>query len=561
MTDRTTRPLLVLNLRGSQAEMGSQHGQLLRAAGGWEPAFDYYPGLVARQLADENSRSLGRRLVERALRPVIGAALGRLHRARPTAYRARSDAFFEALGVSPSLAPSLMIMDVFQNLVGLAGRLRLGPFGRRLAHALPPACSTLAVWGAVSADGELRHARNFDFPGIGVWDQAPTVVLCAPDEGLRYGFVTTRGADVPGVSAFNEAGLVVTMHTRLHRDVASTGAAVIDLGHDIVRRAETLQDAQRVAAERRVASTWGIAVSSGRERRAIARETTAKGVVVAPAERPDDHLRCTNRNRHATLMRGELSPSPAFGWFSDAREQRMTQLVTAARERGGMTAEDLEAVLGDLVDAESGERRAAGAVIAQSMAVQSLVAEPALQQIRVSVGTCPSGFGPYVTVPWSWDRPVGSERLDTELPATHAGGEAHVHMVEATRVSGRTHDAALTLAEVEQAVRLDPDEPTYRFLAGLLRLRLGLPAVPQFEHGLRHEPSAFRRGQLLLWGARAADVERLPDRARAMRSELLALTHPDLGEHHAAARAELRRPYPAARLARLTVNMNLIDAM
>ena len=51
------------------------------------------------------------------------------------------------------------------------------------------AVATLLVQG-----GTLKHARNFDFPGIGVWDQAPEVVLCDPDEGVRYGFVTSRGA-------------------------------------------------------------------------------------------------------------------------------------------------------------------------------------------------------------------------------------------------------------------------------------------------------------------------------------------------------------------------------
>ena len=80
-------------------------------------------------------------------------------------------------------------------------------------------CSSLAVWGDATVDGELRHARNFDFPGATMWDTAPAVVFCEPTDGLRYGFVTTRGVDAPGITCFNEAGLTLTVHTRFHRDV------------------------------------------------------------------------------------------------------------------------------------------------------------------------------------------------------------------------------------------------------------------------------------------------------------------------------------------------------
>jgi hypothetical protein len=59
-----------------------------------------------------------------------------------------------------------------------------------MTRAATPACSTVVVWGAASSDGALRHARNFDFPGNGVWDAAPTLVLCAPTGGQRYGSVS-----------------------------------------------------------------------------------------------------------------------------------------------------------------------------------------------------------------------------------------------------------------------------------------------------------------------------------------------------------------------------------
>ena len=40
-------PLTVIQLKGTQAEMGAQHGRALRELGGWEGAVDFYPRMVA----------------------------------------------------------------------------------------------------------------------------------------------------------------------------------------------------------------------------------------------------------------------------------------------------------------------------------------------------------------------------------------------------------------------------------------------------------------------------------------------------------------------------------
>ena len=268
---RATHQVLVVRLRGTQAEMGAQHGRITRDVGGYEIGRDYYNDLHERLLADSAGPSLRRRLVSR-----FGDwAMRRMELHRPKEYLDRTMAFIEAGGDDPELSKKMMVMDFFQNTVGLAGRYHLGPFKR--AGARMPACSTLMVWGRDSADGAVRHARNFDMCGIGVWDAQPEVVFCEPEQGLKYGFVTTRGLDCPGITGFNEAGLTMTMHTRFHRDVTFSGAAVVDLGHDIIRRAETLADAAFIARERPVCSTWGIAVSSATQKRGIVIETNGKG--------------------------------------------------------------------------------------------------------------------------------------------------------------------------------------------------------------------------------------------------------------------------------------------
>jgi len=556
--------MLVLRLRGSQAEMGAQHGRLLREHGGYEPVMDFYPRLPEMLLLGGLS-TRERSLQLKAFRAVKDALLRRTERERPPEYLARTRAFMEEIGLPADYSRYVTVMDTFQNMVGVVGRMRLGPFARRARAAAVPACSTLMVWDDASAGGQMRHARNFDFPGVGVWDRAPCVVFCEPDRGVRYGFVTSRGADTPGVTAFNEAGLTVTMHTRFHRDITFKGAAVVDVGHDIARRAETIDEAIAIVRERKVASTWGIAVSSASERRAVVIETTSRDVrVVEPAKDRTDHLSCANRYRHPDNHAGELDTSAAWGAHSDGRQGRLCELVSDARGRGGMTVTDLERALDDRVDPSApGNERGAGAIVAQPCTVKSIVADPENQAVYVSVGTAPTSRGPYQRVDWSWDGDTSAWTLDPVESTTsiNPGERAHEHFVNAVAYDRQSHDWRSAMRELEEAVALVPTDPSYRFLAGVLRLRTDKlsTALEHFRIGLDNERAPHRRGQLLLWGSRAAAALDEAALARGWRKELLAMTDASLGELRAQARADERKPYDLSKR-RVDLNIMLCDA-
>lgn len=572
LTERAARgaaaPVQVIRLRGTQAEMGAQHGRIVRELGGFEPVLRYYPRMPGYLLRGTGGGApLGRVLFALAT-PALEALLVRLERRRPPELHDRSRAFFEALGEPARMTRYLLVMDLFQNLVGLGGRLGLVGFARRAAAAAPPACSSIAVWGAASRGGALRFARNFDFPGIGIWDRGASVVLCAPERGLRYGFVTTRGADVPGVTAFNEAGLAIAAHTRFHREVAFDGAGIVDLGHEIARRAETIADAARIARERKVASTWGIAVASARERRAATIETNAAGVAVVEPEAEDPFLVTTNHYRHAWAQRGEIAPMPAFTAHSHGRLEMLAGAAREAARARGLAAADLAALLGSHRDQE-GVERAAGGVPAQPYTVQSVVVEPEARTIHVSAAASPAGKGPYAAVAWEWEGEVGAHAVEAEPGALASttrfsagrAAEAHAAFVEAARQGGLGAPLAPIEAALERAVALDPDEPAYRYLLGGLRLKAldGRGALAHLEHGLGVERAEFRRGQLLLAAARAADLAGERERAAALRRELLETRHDLLAEHRAAAVEESRRPLTPRRLRAAQVSIALVD--
>jgi hypothetical protein len=557
------RPLWIARVAGRQEEMGHAHGQLLAASGGADAAITHYRRMPADLLAGEAPAAL------RGLaRAVVGGAaevgLARLEAARPRPLVARSRAFLAALGHPPAWSRYLAVMDLFQNAVGLAARVGLGPFAAPARAvglaAAQPACSTAVVWGSRSADGVLRHARNFDFPGIGVWDAAPAVVICHPDGGQPYAFVTTRGGDTPVVTVWNQAGLVFTSHTRFHRAIGWRGATVVDLIHQLAAGAETLADAERLARALPSASTWGVAVSSWREGRAIALEVHADRVAVVAPPPGADHLIVANRYRDPAMADGELTATPAWALHSDRREARLRELIAAAAHRGGATVDELVAMLTDRRDPDAPTvERHLGGVIAQPCQVHSVVVEPARGRLHLGAAAAPVGDGAWITLDVDWAGAPGAWQLDQPRPpdlGVSASAGPHRPRPPAADLVARAmafeqtaHDPDATAAALTEAVALAPGDPSLRLALTWTAMRQGRWSAAQASAaaGLAVETLPYRRGQLLRWGARAATVAGDPTTAAAWRAELAALPGEALAGLRAAAAADARASNRALR--------------
>lgn len=566
--------LFVARLAGTQAEMGAQHARL--AAHDAARLIEFYRAMPERALAGD-AGALGKL----AVRAIAAVWQTRLLRDRPAAFAARTRAFIataaQITGANPRGAHrAFAAMDALQNTVSLAARLQQGPFAgaisARGAAAAVPACSTAIAWGRTTEDGELLFARNFDFPGVGVWDAAPAFVVCAPDRGQRYGFFATRGADTPVVTVVNEAGLVMAPHTRWHRGVGFGGAMIVDLVHAIAARAETLADAVAIARERPVSSSWGIAIGSARERSALILEVAGPRVEVVRPAAGAEHLVCTNRYRSAALQAGEVGASHAWAIHPDRRECRLAALIEA--RTAPLTAQDLAGFLGDRVDPGAGAaagaiagaiagpagdgRRQLGAILAQPINVHCAVIAPAHRRAHIGIDRAPCCEGRWAELTWQWDGPPGGwEQGDTagsgftarvvpDFVAPHSAASRHVH--DATRAYETDHDAPAACAAIERAVEAEPDDPSLRLAAAWLSLEIGATdrAIAHVRAGLGRETCAYRRGQLLLWGARAAD-RRDPALARRWRDELAALSGDGLDELRARSRRR-HRGIPRANL-------------
>ncbi len=581
-----TKPLFMARLAGSQEAMGAQHGRMV--ADDARELVDFYRTMPERALAGNVSGPAGR-LARLAARGVATAWQASLARSRPPELAARSRAFMTAATGSADRVSlyTLATMDSMQNCVSLVARRGLGPFAgmdhagddvyrpellraaRGLADHMAanaaataaPACTTVIAWGSATEDGELLFGRNFDFPGVGVWDEAPAFVVNAPTGGQRYAFFARRGADTAVVTVVNEAGLGIAPHTRWHVGAGFTGRMIIDVVHEIARRAETLDDAIRIAREAPISSTWGIAVGSAREKSALVLEVAGPVVEVVRPAPGASYLVCANRYRTPGLQAGQVAASAAWANHSEKRERRMREQVEA--RRGPLTAEQVARMLGDREDVEApGRRRHLGGIIAQPTNVHCVVVAPAHSRALVGVDRAPCCEGRWADLSWTWDGPTGSwelgdapdasgfaARVRTDVVAPH--DDATVHVREAMRVYEASHDVAGARAAFDRAIAADPTDPSLRLAAVWLALEDGdhASALAHAHTGLAHESEGYRRGQLLHWGARAA-AQSDPARAARWEDELTQLAHPLADELRARTKGR----------ARPSVNLVMVDA-
>ncbi len=584
----TTKPLFMARLKGTQQEMGTQHGRMVGEDA--RELVEFYRTMPERALAGAIDGLPGR-LARLAARGVATAWQASLARDRPEDLAARSRAFMTASTGSASRIAlyTLATMDSMQNCVSRVARRGLGPFasakrhgdelyrpdllapltsiadtiGARVAATAAPACTSVIAWGSATSDGELLFARNFDFPGVGVWDAAPAFVINAPTGGQRYGFFARRGADTAVVTVVNEAGLVIAPHTRWHEGAAWRGAMIVDLVHDIARRAETLDDAIRIARERPVSSTWGIAIGSMREKSALVLEIAGPHLEVVRPAAGATFLVCANRYRTASLQAGQVAASPAWALHSERRERRLRALVEG--RKSPLTAEMLAGFMGNRRDVDAPDHtRRLGSVLAQATNVHCAVIAPASMRALVGVDQAPCCEGRWADVSWTWDGPRGGWELGA-LPAD-AGftvtlrddlvapqDEATRLVYEAARAYEGTHDVAVARSAIERAVLAAPEDPSLRLAAAWLAHEAGdlSASVSHVDAGLALETDTYRRGQFLLWGLRVARVSD-PSRAARWMDELARLDGPLVED----LKARARKPYRG----RPAVNLMMADA-
>jgi len=293
----------------------------------------------------------------------------------------------------------------------------------------------------------------------------------------------------------------------------------------------------------------------------VAVELSRHHLAVVPME--DHALAVANTYRTPELQRDEIAVNWSYPLNSFHRTRRMNQLLR--EHHGRIDPQKGAEFLGDHYDLNTGRERATGDVIAQYHNVSSVVMDVTAKDLWVAVGPAPVCNTHYVGFNFE-DGFAGPGKL-ADLPVLRGTWEgnprlaAYRHYIRADQLFAREDDLEGALNELKAAMAIDPSEPTYAQMAGLLLLRSEKPAeaAVMFGKALALPQSVHKESLSRLWLGRSYDLTGERESAREQYQAALGLSplHPKV---QAAAEEGLKKPYPARQAGKVSVDFGSGDS-
>jgi hypothetical protein len=304
---------------------------------------------------------------------------------------------------------ALVLPDAALRSVSLLYKLEEAP-------VLPPAFGcTSVIWN--SGPVSVLHGRNLDYEGVGIWDANPLIVHIVPNEGLAHVAVTALGIPATGITAFNEAGLTLSIHQLTFDDTQSSGTPLAVISAEVIRNARTIDDAIAIIRGFPRAGGWAYVLSQGRDRAVV--EASANEVAIRRSSEPFFYQ--TNHVSSPALMSREIFYSPGSWLDSHERAETLARLAAAPEHKGWASPEKMVALIGNY------GHRVAGGTISKLDNIQSVVFDAAHKRLWVAVGKpgrAPNE-GSYIEYRWndlrSADRPEVTGAEVTVLPEEALG--------------------------------------------------------------------------------------------------------------------------------------------
>jgi hypothetical protein len=549
---RRVAGLHVLKLKGSHYEMGRQHGALLRDEIPHGP-LPYYRTYVERMLGKSGVAPIAPLLWEVMQRTVGARVMSSFTPEALDSVRGLAD----GAGLDPRAA--LQGCSMPDSLLWVASRLmryrRAAPaLHHRMAIGL--GCTSAVAWGEATRDGKLLHARNFDYHGIASWPRTAAVVFHEPDDGMRYVSVAAAGVLMGGITAMNEAGLSLTVHQHMFSDRTRLGGTPIGcIGDRIMRSARSIDEAEAILRREKPIGCWTYLITDGNRREMLCWEENPERHVAMRPEGPT--FGYANIYIDKELGASELDFYGSYWRHNMGRFRRIRALLD---ERAGtLDPKTMACFLGD--EGETAGCRVSTA-IAMVMTVGSVVFRPEDRVLWVGTGAAPTSQGTFV--PFSLEREdhapeLGDLEVEASSPASALAFDSYrrayiAYLDERDVGESRSHMA--------RAIELDPEQPLYHFLAGLLALQQGEAhaAFGSMSRALSigHEHPE-RVASLHLWRARAADLR--GDREQAMSDYRATLaTRADDAVRRAAERG-LRSRYSQRRARTIDIDFTFADVL
>jgi Acyl-coenzyme A:6-aminopenicillanic acid acyl-transferase len=551
---RRVEGLHVLKLVGTHYEMGRQHGEMLRDAIPRGP-IPYYRSYLEHMLGRTGVGPLAPLawpLVQRLLGDRVVAAF-------PDYARDSIRGMAHGSGISEKeLLEGCALPD---SLLWVAARvMKLRDVGPAVHHrvALGLGCTSAIAWDGASADGRMLHARNLDYHGVDCWPKTSAVIFHEPEQGLRYVSVSAAGVLMGGVTAMNEAGLSLTVHQHMFTDQTRLGGTPIGcVGDVIMREARNLDDAITILRRQRPIGCWTYLITDGRRREMLCWEEDPQRNRVVRRGNDDGVFGYSNIYLDPELGSTEQALYGSYWRHNQARYERVNAMLQDGF--GEHTPSSMAAMLGDQGNGPCRISEAIGML----MTVGSVVFRPEDGVLWVASGQAPTSHGRFL--PFDLDREDHAPEHGELTPASDQASEARQAFARyrdayVAYVDEDDVEAAYQLSQ--QAADLQPEQPLFAVLAGLVAMKLGRAdeAFARFDRALAlGHPHPERLAAFHLWRGHAADL--VGKRAEATADYRRALGHQADEPVRRAARRGLRRPYRSKRVRGIDVDFTYVDVI
>jgi hypothetical protein len=212
--------------------------------------------------------------------------------------------------------------------------------GHAMQDLMLVGCSSFAVWGDKTVDGELLIGRNFDFYAGDDFAKEKIIAFVNPSEGHKFMSVTWGGM-IGVVSGMNDQGLTVTINAGKSEIplVAKTPISVVT--REILQYASTIDEAIEIAKKREVFVSEAIFVGSAKDKKAAIIEVAPDNFGVYEVENTDE-LICSNHFQSEAYKNDERN----LKWIEEShsmyRFERMEELISEDKK---LNVDDAVAIL------------------------------------------------------------------------------------------------------------------------------------------------------------------------------------------------------------------------
>jgi tetratricopeptide (TPR) repeat protein len=456
----------LLHLSGTPYEMGYQHGILMKEeiANGTVPVF-------ADPVSHNPSFAGKPAWVKKLLGTYLELSVyGPIERNTPQEY------LEEIKGIADGAGLPFREVFIANFLSDLSMAMTPGVVTKKVKELdIEPECSGFVAAGDVVGGGGLIFGRNTDYSGQGRWIPYQTIFFYEPKDALSYVNVGSAGL-IKANSAMNEAGIVISGHFMAFEGASPSGLSFTVLESEIMRKAETLDEAIALLEDARRGGSFGLIIADGKAHDAAVIESTpgligirkmTHGSIVLTNFATTEELKPVDLLlRHNILLRNVMG-----------RYERLVQLIE--RHRGAITPARAATFMSDHVDVITGTERGTGITVCSDNNVTSAVFLPEAGLFWVAGGGEPACINDYVGYDFRAElagrtvtpTPAVLSGYAWEDPARRAAFEEYMKAFDAYEAD--FSDKITPLGYLDRAIAEDPAEPIYPRMAALLSIHLG----------------------------------------------------------------------------------------